>query len=72
MSTSPSLDFNPARVKNIRVRLGLTQQDFADLLKVNPNTVGKWESGGSVPTRGPQLKALLDAERKAEPEAAVA
>ena len=60
--TMPSLDFDSARIKRIRLNLGLTQEQFAQKLGVNINTVSTWERGDSTPTRGPILKALLDAE----------
>lgn len=60
-----SLDFSPERVKGIRVALGLTQQGFADKLGVGINMVSRWERGEAEPTRGPVLKALLDAEVEA-------
>jgi DNA-binding transcriptional regulator YiaG len=56
--------FTPQRVKGIRIRLGLTQQAFADKVKVNVNMVCRWEAG-ATPTSGPNLKALLDAEAEA-------
>lgn len=62
MTTATDYTFTPERVKGIRIGLGLTQEAFAVLLDVNPNTVNRWEKGAAVPTRGPQLKALLDAE----------
>ena len=66
MSTEAlSLDFSPERVKGIRVGLGLTQGDFAKKLGVAINMVSRWERGEAEPTRGPVLKALLDAEREA-------
>lgn len=63
--TTLSLDFSPDRVKAIRIRLGLTQEDFATKLGVDGNMVSRWETGKSEPTRGPILKALLDAEAEA-------
>lgn len=62
MSTAIDYTFTPERVKGIRIRLGMTQQDFADKLGVHSNTVNLWEKGVTHPTRGPQLKALLDAD----------
>jgi DNA-binding transcriptional regulator YiaG len=62
ITTTADLDFTPSRVKDIRVRLGLTQQQFADLLRVGVNSVTRWEKGHGTPTRGPILKKLLDAE----------
>lgn len=66
MSTTETIDytFTPERVKHIRIALGLTLQAFADKLGVDPNMVYRWERGAK-PTKGPVLKALLDAERDA-------
>ena len=54
-----------SRVKALRKRLGLTQEQFAKRIGVEGNIVSRWERGDTVPTRGPILKALLDAEAAA-------
>lgn len=38
------------RIKEIRKRLGLTQQEFADVIKVKRNTVATYEMGRSIPS----------------------
>ena len=38
------------RIKEIRTILGLTQQEFADKIKVKRNTVATYEMGRSVPS----------------------
>ena len=38
-------------VKEIRKKLGLTQDDFAFQLGVTPMTVRRWESGKTKPSR---------------------
>ena len=38
------------RIKKIRTVLGLTQQEFADVLKVKRNTVATYEMGRCVPS----------------------
>lgn len=38
------------RLKNLRKALGLTQQEFADRIKVKRNTVATYEMGRSVPS----------------------
>jgi transcriptional regulator with XRE-family HTH domain len=43
----------PAQVRFARLRLGLTQAQFAELLGVNPSTVLRWEQGRTMPSRGP-------------------
>ena len=66
MSSIPlELDFPPGRVKAIRVRLGLGQQEFATKLRVSLNMVSRWEQGRAAPSRARVLKALLDAEEEA-------
>ncbi len=37
------------KIKNYRVSKGLTQQEFADLLFIAPQTISKWERGMSYP-----------------------
>lgn len=69
VTETADLDFTPQRVKGIRVGLGETQDEFAKRLKVVPYTVQRWESGRATPTKGPVLRALLDAELDAEKEA---
>ncbi len=49
-------------VKQLRILLGMSQLQFANLLGVYPSTVSRWESGKSEPqftTKG--IKNLLDA-----------
>lgn len=65
MPAALDFEFSPQRVKEIRIRLGLTVAEFAERLGVNPNTVTRWENGHNPPRRGPQVKALLDAEAEA-------
>jgi transcriptional regulator with XRE-family HTH domain len=38
------------RIKALRKELGLTQQQFADLMKVKRNTVATYEMGRSIPS----------------------
>lgn len=38
------------RIKEIRTKLGLTQQEFADKIKVKRNTVATYEMGRSIPS----------------------
>lgn len=50
-----------ARIRNSRVKLGLTQKDVAGVLQVSPQAVSKWERGENAPdiTLIPQLTRLL-------------
>ena len=38
------------RIKTIRINAGLTQQQFADRIKVKRNTVATYEMGRSIPS----------------------
>lgn len=44
-------DFTPERIRNIRSKLRLTQEDFAHKIGVTFSTVNRWESGKSKPHR---------------------
>lgn len=41
----------PARIKRLRLRIGDTQQEFAERLGVRQGTVSNWETGTHVPRR---------------------
>ena len=62
--TEPATYPGPA-VRRVRKRMGLTQQRFAEELRVTPLTVHRWETGQSRPQR-------LARERLRELEAALA
>ena len=38
-------------IKEIRKQLNMTQQEFADLLGVCRQSIGKWELGQSLPSK---------------------
>jgi putative transcriptional regulator len=42
---------DPERIRSLRQRLQLTQEDFAHLIGVTFSTVNRWENGKSVPNR---------------------
>ncbi|MGA2255327.1 MAG: helix-turn-helix transcriptional regulator [Thermoguttaceae bacterium] len=50
--------FSARSAKAQRQRLGLSQQDYAELVGVSPMTIYNWESGNSRP-RNEQLAALV-------------
>ena len=68
-------DFEPAAVRvvpgprDVRVRLGLTQKEFAEALHIPLATVRNWEQGRTVPDA--PARALLTVVAR-EPEAAFA
>ena len=37
------------QIQKLRIRMGLTQERFADLLEVSRQSVSKWELGQAVP-----------------------
>lgn len=53
------------RVKRLRERLNLTQNEFAQLLGVARESVARWEAGMAKP-RGLSLKVLEALASKAE------
>ena len=65
-----------ADLRRIRKDLGLTQREFADLLRVTPLTVHRWETGQSRPQRAARERlqrieaqaAAMTPGRVAEPE----
>ena len=61
----PSTDFDAPRVKRIRGALGLSQVDFAVSVGVHFNSVVRWETGKTKPTRADVIHRLLLAEQRA-------
>ncbi len=49
---------NSISIKGLRVKLGLTQEEFAHRLGMTVATVNRWENGHNSPTRLAK-KALL-------------
>ena len=54
----PPSDYAP-RIKALRNRLGITQQQFADLFAVSSATVNLWEKGGLYPAQGDWQRIVL-------------
>ena len=57
--------YEPAKVRAIRVRLGLTQHRFAAMLCVSLGTLRNWEQGRTAP-EGAAVALLRVAEAKPE------
>lgn len=53
-------------LKELRNRVGLTQQELADAVGVSVNTIQNWESGKVIP-KGDNLNAYLDALKISDP-----
>ena len=56
---------NPSDIKRLRVVLGLTQAEFAQLLGAHPVTVSRWETDGSEYTPSAYQVALMQDFAKA-------
>jgi DNA-binding transcriptional regulator YiaG len=56
---------NPKQVRAIRKRLGLTQQELADMIAASQVTVARWETGVNEPN-GAHLKALQELVKRAK------
>jgi len=41
----------PQEIKEIRTRLGISQEDFARLLGISLQSIGRWERGKAKPSR---------------------
>ena len=41
----------PQRVRELRIRLGLTQEEFAHAIAVTVSTVNRWENGHAHPSK---------------------
>ena len=60
---SEKVGLDAARIKAIRTRMNLTQEDFAHLIGVTFSTVNRWENGKSNPNRI-ACSLLLGLEKK--------
>ncbi len=52
------MNFHSENIKELRERLGWTQQQLADKLGVNRNTINRWEMGKRSP--GQSMRSKLD------------
>ena len=49
---SYSARLNPQEsIRDLRIRLGLTQEEFADALAITVSTVNRWENGHTIPRK---------------------
>jgi len=62
---SPPAAYSPEQIHAIRLRLGLKQREFADVLNVSDKTVKVWEQGINPPS-GPALRLLQIADTHPE------
>jgi DNA-binding transcriptional regulator YiaG len=64
-SVMPPPEYGPARIREIRESLSLSQQVFAEMLNASPSAVRAWEQGARVPD-GPTRRLLQVAEEHPE------
>lgn len=57
-------------VKQIRIELDMTQQQLADALAMNNNTVSRWETGKVVIPRRMQIALDMLKASRSKPDAA--
>ena len=52
-------------IKQIREKLGVTQEQFAEMVGVHPRTVQNWEAGSVIPqSKRAILRQLMDTHNK--------
>ena len=52
-------------IKQIREKLGVTQEQFAEMVGVHPRTIQNWEAGSIIPqSKRAILHQLMDANHK--------
>src|SRR5437867_235373 len=60
-------EWDAERVRELRIRLGLTQRELAEELGVRQQTVSEWETGSYRP-RGASLRVLRMVAERSRPE----
>ncbi len=65
MKAGRTIDFKTPNVKSIRLKYGLSQDKFAQLLGISPATLRNWEQGRRKP-EGPARVLLLIADKHPE------
>jgi putative transcriptional regulator len=63
VTIKPAQKFAANDIKRVRVKLGLTQSNFACVMSVSTKTVEAWEAGTNIPN-GPacRLLSMMDAD----------
>ena len=49
--SSPGIPAAPQSIRDLRTRLGLTQEEFAHAIAVTVSTVNRWENGHAAPSK---------------------
>lgn len=50
-NTAATLPAGPQSIRGLRLRLGLTQEEFAHAIAVTVSTVNRWENGHAHPSK---------------------
>ena len=53
----------PAGVEALRIKMGMTQYEFAILMDIQPTTVSRWENGRAIPNKWHRPKLIKLAEK---------
>jgi DNA-binding transcriptional regulator YiaG len=64
-NTLEHLRMDPQRIRELRQRMQMTQEDFAHMIGVTFSTVNRWENGKSQPNRI-AIRLLSGLEKKAK------
>ena len=63
--TKTCFDMENLDIKLIREKLGVTQEQFAEMVGVHPRTIQNWEAGSAIPqSKRAILRQLMDAHNK--------
>lgn len=60
-----NLEWTPEKIRKLRIKLGKTQKEFAELIGVHAGTVIRWENGTFNPSK--MALKILDIVEKKEP-----
>ena len=62
-TVNPAPDYNASEIKNVRIKLNMTQTTFAAVIGVSVKTVEAWESGKNTPIgTARRMLSMLEAD----------
>ena len=56
---------NEIKIKELRAKIGVSQEEFAKMIGVHPRTVQNWEGGGVIPAAKHELLRKYESEHAA-------
>ena len=65
---SPAVEFSSYEVRQIRISMRLSQEQFAAVIGVSPDTVAKWEQGANSPARSSMRLLQILKEKPSLPQ----